>query len=186
MPQFIITLWSYASGPFTHSNLLRWVRNPATLVTIGAPIVIDTCLWNFLAVSTGSYANLARSPDVCALLEHRTQLYTMLVASAFCIFQALLWSLFGAGQEDNNSKPRSPWRTTVVIFLSCALLWAVFSGTLMSENVVALYKVGACEHGVPSPMDIPPLSSPITWLRIFIAVLVLFASAPNGKHARAT
>lgn len=177
-------LFGQVRNSFSHESLQRWVTNPATLVTVGAPIIIDTCLWNFVATSSGNYANLAKTPDVCALLEHRTQLYTMLVASAFCVFQALLWSFFGGKQDGTEVKPRSPWATTVVIILCCALVWAIFSGTLMSENVVALYKAGACEHGVPSPMEFPPLSSPITWLRIFILFLILFAGSPNGKHAK--
>lgn len=185
MANIAANFWGYVRGAFTHDNLLRWVRNPATLVSVGAPTIIATSLWNFLASSTGSYAVLARTPEVCALLEHRTQLYTMLVACAFCVFQVLLWSFFGGAQEGTERVPRTGWRNTIVIVLSGLLLWTIFSGTLMSESVIAMYRVGACEYGVPSPTDIPPLASPITQMRIFILVLVLFASARNGKHAPA-
>jgi hypothetical protein len=185
MANVVENLSSYGRSVFTHDTLLRWVSNPATLVTVGAPILIDTSIWKFLASSTGSYAVLARTPDVCALLEHRTQLYTMLVACAFCIFQVLLWSFFGGAAEGTEEKKRAGWRHTIAIVLGIILIWTIFSGRLMSEDVVAMYKLGACQQGVPSPMEFPPLASPITQMRIFIVFLLLFASARNGEHAPA-
>jgi hypothetical protein len=169
----------------SHDTIMAWLLSPAVLVTICAPILIDTSLWFFLAASPGGdYAQLARTPSVCALLEHRTQLYTMLIAFAFCTMQIFAP---GAGdiaqnrQEIRQSKFRL--KHTIFAVLVVCVTFAIFGGHLMSETVVGLYKAGACEQGVASPLQMPPLTSPVTWLRVFILVVAFFTALSESRRA---
>lgn len=73
---------------FWHRHLLAWITNPATLITVLAPVTISVCVAYFISSNDhGTYRNLIKEPNTCALLEHRTNLYTLIVASAFLIFE---------------------------------------------------------------------------------------------------
>jgi hypothetical protein len=158
---------------FTHENVRRWLFNPATLVTIAGPTISDVCLWFFVASSAGQYAVLAKNPNVCALIEHRTQLYTLVVAYCFCVIELIFGVWGGTSIKKRNA---STWRTTLTFCLGGIILFGALGGYLMSENVVDMYRHGSCALGIPSPGDMPPLRSPITWLRILVLLLVLVAT----------
>lgn len=152
----------------------RWAVNPATLVTILGPALADISLWFFVATSTGKMAALTKSPDVCALLEHRTQFYTMIVAYGFFVIE-LIFGSQGPIARAASRRHRPNWGAAAILSIGFGIGIFVFGGYMMSERVIEMYRAGACLSGVPSPVDPPPLGSPITWIRALIVIVLALA-----------
>jgi hypothetical protein len=104
----------------------------------------------------------------------------MLVAFAFCVIQVFDVKLRATGEA--RQQMRFGWPHTLLLILIAAVLIGVFGGYLMSEPVVDMYKAGYCEQGVSSPFQVPPLSSPITWLRAFILIVVFFSTVAEAPR----
>ena len=167
-------------GALSQDALTRWALNPATLITVLGPALADVCLWFFIATSNGKMATLTKSPEVCALLEHRTQLYTMVIAYGFCVIE-LIFGPLAPVSRSGLRKDRPSWGMAAIIIIGIIIGALGFGGYLMSERVIELYQSGACLRGVPSPDDPPPLASPITWIRALIVIVLFIATLTEQR-----
>src|ERR1700733_12315489 len=163
-------------------RVLRSALNPATLVTAGAPWLIAVAQAFYVANKAGGYADLINQPRVCGLLEHRTQLYTLIVAYFFYLF-IVIRICVASGKTTSGSWNYYRLEThkhivvILIAFLATSIYtgWFILGGHVMTRSLIDIYaNLESCREGTITATEFPPLSSPITWLRIFVGLFAVW------------
>ena len=164
--------------------------NPILFLTFFGPGLISVAMRliqsdGFNSVSPrpmGALSTLFDNKAMPGLVDYTTQFYTAMLVSVFwlrfCIEQGLLDHVTSivrshssnANPESEEGRPCDVWRIFVTlcglaIFLY--LIYGFFCGGLATPKIMTIYIVHTPRLGVT---HLPPFGSPITWIRIIVAV----------------
>ncbi len=166
---------SFSSGNVAWS-IIRALFNPATLLTFFAPPLIAVTEAFFRTDVGPRYLSVVQQEEVCGLLDHRTQLYTLIVAFAFFLLQTgavagkrLVTVPGNINLEKIKHDPFVGWYIVTMFLISVAFFVCMFSGRFMTPQIVDMYAaLPTCVMKHVGQFGMPPLSSPITIFRAVI------------------
>lgn len=164
------------------------IFNPVTIVSIAAPTIMNI---NLLYLRDG----LTRSSDawqetllhsiddmnVLAIIDYRTQFYTLLLVTIFYISQnfRFYWLEFFGKHTGNEAIKKLSQDTRAIIHLFCVVIVVIivlsfaFSGKLGGPELIEEYLKQSGEIDI---MSIPPYNSFITWLRVVFILMGIYTA----------
>lgn len=163
--------------------IVQSAMNPATIITLIAPLLIIVSEAFFRSNSSELYIRILKTKEVCGLLDHRTQMYTLIVAYFFFLLQTgeIVFRRLRttSGTIDLRKKEAFPGYCALTMLVSVvAFFWLMLTGHFMTSDVVEQYSnLPGCVGGNVGTMQMPPLTSPITIFRVgtgFLAALISY------------
>jgi hypothetical protein len=161
-------------------------------MALGAPTVLAIAESFFLANETGPYKDALANPNVCALLELRTQLYTLVIVYFFFAVQFVEMTLLQVKTSEGGwhwprLKEHKHYGHCLALFVIVSLgLWYLFAnGLLMTSGALDSYRaLRSCSSFHVSSYEFPPLDTWITISRFGVGIMAFVITYLDRRHAR--
>jgi len=166
------------------------MANPSSIVAVAAPTILSIVELFFLINDSGPYNKALIDPNVCALLEHRTQLYTLVVAYFFFTLQfsnmvhRQIVTRNGSW-EWKRAKDHSHLGHCTALFaaLTISLGYLFLSGRMMTTTGLDAYRsLKSCTHHQIYAVELPPLDAWVTICRFLVAIIAFSVTLLDRRH----
>lgn len=153
-------------------QFLLALLNPVSVVALFGPLLISVnLLWLRANLPADHHLmTFTNDPVVLAFLDYRIQLFTAIIAFVFYFFDNIRKYWHFARQADLNlfwdrADIKKQINIVVGVLITVIVLYTMISGAWAKEWIINCYlrPAGSFEIGV-----VPPLDSPLTWLRVLI------------------